>query len=159
MRIKKIVSGGQTGADQGGLNAAITLGISHGGWCPKGRLAENGTIPEKYQLTETSSSSYLRRTELNVKESDATLVFCYGQPLGGTKRTIEFAIRHSKPVLVVDFRHSLEENLYRVERWFSSLCVEDIILNIAGSRASKTPHLQRSVEAFLNTCLQKNTNG
>lgn len=47
-----IVSGGQTGADQAGLDAAINLGIPYGGWIPKGRLTEDGPLPEKYQLQE-----------------------------------------------------------------------------------------------------------
>lgn len=85
MKISKIVSGGQTGADRGGLDAAIELGIPHGGWCPKGRKSEDGVIPEKYLLKEMSSADYLKRTEQNVVDSDATVIFTYGQPTGGSK--------------------------------------------------------------------------
>jgi hypothetical protein len=46
--IAKIVSGGQTGVDRAGLDVALALGIPHGGWCPKGRKAEDGTIPGSY---------------------------------------------------------------------------------------------------------------
>jgi len=56
--IGKIVSGGQTGADRGALNAAIKSGLPYSGWCPKGRLAEDGTIPERYRLTETSTKAF-----------------------------------------------------------------------------------------------------
>ena len=34
--LKKIISGGQTGADRAGLDVAIAKGIPHGGWIPKG---------------------------------------------------------------------------------------------------------------------------
>ncbi len=89
--ISRIVSGGQTGADRGGLDAAIELGIPHGGWCPKGRKSEDGTIPLIYQLVETSSSDYKVRTEKNVADSDATVIFTYGKPTGGSKPTANFA--------------------------------------------------------------------
>ena len=75
MPIIKIVSGGQTGADRGGLDASIHCELPHGGWCPKGRKAEDGRIPDKYQLVEMSTSDYLSRTEANVVDSDATVVF------------------------------------------------------------------------------------
>ena len=89
--ITQIISGGQTGADRGGLDAAMALGIPHGGWCPKGRLAEAGRIPDKYNLQETSTKNYLQRTERNVIDSTATILFCYGKPTGGSARTVSFA--------------------------------------------------------------------
>ncbi|MDX9859226.1 MAG: putative molybdenum carrier protein [candidate division Zixibacteria bacterium] len=94
--ISKIVSGGQTGADQGGLNASIQLGIPYGGWCRKGRKSENGVIPAIYDLKETASADYRIRTERNVVESDATIVFTYGQPTGGSEMTIALAEKHGK---------------------------------------------------------------
>src|SRR5689334_22568523 len=78
----KIVSGGQTGADRGGLDAAIALGIAHGGWCPKGRKAEDGQVPACYSLAEARSADYRVRTKLNVRDSDATVIFTRG-PLTG----------------------------------------------------------------------------
>ena len=76
----KIVSGGQTGVDRGALNAAIALGIEHGGWCPAGRVSEDGTIPSRYEMTETDSADYPTRTQQNVIDSDATLIL-YEQKL------------------------------------------------------------------------------
>ena len=70
--INKIVSGGQTGTDRAGLEAAMNAGLSCGGWCPKGRKAEDGKIPDKYPLQETESADYFVRTEMNVKDSDGT---------------------------------------------------------------------------------------
>ncbi len=55
---KKIISGGQTGVDRGALDAAIALDFEHGGWCPLGRLAEDGQIPDRYRLDETDSPDY-----------------------------------------------------------------------------------------------------
>lgn len=72
MTITRIVSGGQTGADRAGLDAAIHCRLPHGGWCPKGRRAEDGTIPAKYQLRETPSKDYLARTEANVVDPNAS---------------------------------------------------------------------------------------
>jgi hypothetical protein len=70
--------------------------IPHGGWCPKGRKAEDGVIPPQYQLTETPSASYLQRTEWNVRDSDGTVIFTIAAKLaGGLKRTAEFANKHS----------------------------------------------------------------
>jgi predicted Rossmann-fold nucleotide-binding protein len=97
-RPKKIVSGGQTGADRAGLDVAIRLGMSHGGWCPAGRRAEGGQIPACYQLTETQSASYVSRTNRNIRDSDATVVFTFEEELsGGSKRTALVALGKKKP--------------------------------------------------------------
>lgn len=95
--VKRIVSGGQTGVDRGALDAAIFLGIAHGGWCPQGRLAEDGTIPPRYELTETNSSKYPIRTQQNVIDSDGTLILYAGELQGGTSLTLRFARERNKP--------------------------------------------------------------
>ena len=90
-KVEKIVSGGQTGADRAGLDFAIAHGIPHGGWCPKGRKAEDGTIPERYGLSETSRADYLQRTEANVRESDGTVIFtvvCVQSLRGSTDKAL-----------------------------------------------------------------------
>lgn len=79
----KILSGGQTGTDRAALDWAIAHGIPHGGWCPKGRKAEDGPIDGRYQLQETPSSSYVERTEWNVRDSDGTVVFSIAAVLTG----------------------------------------------------------------------------
>jgi hypothetical protein len=98
--IEKIVSGGQTGADRAALAWAIERGIPHGGWCPKGRLAEDGGVPARYKLTETFTSRYLQRTESNVRDSDGTVVLTISPILsGGSKKTAFLAKMHKKPVI------------------------------------------------------------
>ena len=61
--------------DRAALDFAIEHGIPHGGWCPRDRLAEDGSIPPRYELRETPSHKYAQRTEWNVRDSDATVLF------------------------------------------------------------------------------------
>ena len=94
----KIVSGGQTGADRAALDWAIENDIPHGGWCPKGRKAEDGVIDARYELKESTSASYLQRTEWNVRDSTGTVIFTLCAELtGGSKKTADFAKKHQKP--------------------------------------------------------------
>lgn len=101
-RPRKIVSGGQTGVDRGALDAAICLNIAHGGWCPRGRIAENGLVPHHYRLKETETSDYVVRTERNVVDSDATLILFRDILAGGTRLTYRKAVQHGKPVFLLD---------------------------------------------------------
>lgn len=136
-RVNKIVSGGQTGVDRAALDAAIDLGIEHGGWCPKGRLAEDGVIDAKYQLVELTSSDYAVRTEQNVIDSDGTLIFYRERLTGGTALTNRLAKRHAKPLLRV--RLDREVDCDRVLRWLSKHSIAE--LNVAGPRGSSDPSI------------------
>lgn len=102
MAITKIVSGGQTGADVAGLDAAIKLSIPHGGWIPKGRLTEEGALPEKYLLQEMPTASYPKRTAQNVIDSDGTVIFTHGALTGGSALTRKKALQYCKPALLLD---------------------------------------------------------
>src|SRR5947209_12411896 len=97
----KIVSGGQTGVDRAALDVALELGLPCGGWCPKGRLAEDGVVPDRYPLDEAPTASYPERTRLNVRDSDATLVLSWGAPQGGTLLTVRACQGQGKPHLVL----------------------------------------------------------
>jgi hypothetical protein len=141
----KIVSGGQTGVDRGALEAAITLGMDHGGWCPLGRLAEDGRVPDRYQLCETDSPDYAVRTERNVVDSDATLVLYRGRLSGGTKLTVQLARRHRRPCLRVDL--DAEADFEKVRRWLRRHHVE--VLNVAGPRESQSPGITATAMGFL----------
>ena len=106
--VEKIISGGQTGADRAALDFAIEHGLPHGGWCPKGRRAEDATIPSQYQLKETPSKNYSHRTEWNVRDSDGTVIFTIKATLtGGSRKTAEFAENHCKPCLHLSAETSL----------------------------------------------------
>ena len=99
---KKIISGGQTGVDRAALDWAIQNNIPHGGWCPKGRRAEDGVIPNRYVLQETESEGYMQRTKRNIHDSDATLIISLEAELtGGSKFTSEYARRIAKSSLHV----------------------------------------------------------
>src|SRR5271169_2276250 len=98
--LRKIISGGQTGADRAGLDFAIETGRDHGGYVPRDRKAEDGRIDERYNLVELSTSSYPARTRRNIEESDGTVIFSLERlPSGGTKLTWEHANKLRKPVL------------------------------------------------------------
>jgi hypothetical protein len=154
-RIIRIVSGGQTGADQGGLDAAIECGISHGGWCPKGRKSEAGPIPLRYQLQEMRTADYLARTEANVKDSSATVIFTCGALEGGSLKTAQFAGKHKKPCLHVDLDKVPSAEASRtVLQWLAQACPPECTLNVAGSRASKAPDLHKAVAACLTSVIK-----
>ena len=102
--IKKIISGAQSGVDRAALDFALKFNIPYGGWIPKGRIAEDGPLPDKYQLQEMPTSSYPKRTEQNVIDSDGTLIFSRGKPTGGTENTRKMVLKHKKQLLHIDLK-------------------------------------------------------
>jgi hypothetical protein len=144
----KIVSGGQTGADRGALDAATQLGLAHGGWCPRGRKAEDGVIPERYELCEHASTSYAARTDANVRDADATLLVTRGDPTGGSALTAARAAARAKPLLHLDLdATALADAADALRRWISEHQVRT--LNVAGPRESNCPGIGRDVQALL----------
>jgi hypothetical protein len=134
--LQKIISGGQTGADRAALEFAITHGIAHGGWCPRGRLAEDGIIPARFQLSETPRSDYAQRTEWNVRDSDGTVIFSIAAALaGGSQFTAELAGLYRKPCLHL----SRERDGGAAARKLLHFLVKHGIqtLNVAGPRQSQ----------------------
>ena len=147
--LKKIISGGQTGADRAALDVAIKLNIPHGGWIPKGRIAEDGPLPERYQLQEMRTDSYPKRTEQNVIDSDGTLIFSREKPTGGTAYTLEMVLKHKKQLLHIDLNHKTSyDAAYRILSWIEYNHLQ--ILNIAGPRASKDPAIYIDVFKILD---------
>jgi len=143
--MKQIVSGGQTGVDRAALDAAMEAGVPHGGWCPAGRLAEDGCIAARYLLRETTGADYVERTERNVIDSDATLILHRGELEGGTAMTRDFAARHGRPCLTVDLDRPGEPGT--LPAWLSRHHVE--VLNVAGPRESKQPGIYRRALDYL----------
>ena len=149
-----IVSGGQTGADRAGLDFAMRAGLPHDGWCPRGRLAEDGRLDPRYELRETPSASYAERTEWNVRDSDATAIFTLKRELtGGTKLTAEFAAASGKPLvhLSADDLGPLEAAV-KLKQFLAEHGVAR--LNIAGPRASQEPGIGDYVDAVLTIALE-----
>ena len=143
--IERIVSGGQTGVDRGALDAALALGLPCGGWCPRGRRAEDGPIDPRYPLRETPSADYPQRTVWNVRDSDGTLVLTRGRPRGGTALTLSMAREQGRPFLILDLSSPVDPET--VVRWAEEKGIS--VLNVAGPRESQQPGIQDETRDFL----------
>ncbi|MBI4516715.1 MAG: putative molybdenum carrier protein [Deltaproteobacteria bacterium] len=150
--ITKIVSGGQTGADRGGLDAAIALGVPHGGWCPKERRAEDGKVPKRYRLRETSAANYQSRTRRNVLAADGTVVFTKGPVTPGSALTVRIARSAGKPCLHLDMNRLGAAAEDRLREWITHHQIRT--LNVAGSRESLVPGIRKAVTKFLTASLR-----
>jgi hypothetical protein len=154
--LKKIISGGQTGADRAALDAAIRLGIPHGGWIPKGRIAEDGPLAATYRLREMPTGGYAERTEKNVMDSDGTLIISHGAPTGGTEYTRKMVLKHGRQMLHIDL--NLHTNLMDaaslVRDWIAIHNIET--LNVAGPRASKDSRIYELTLTLLTRLVQGN---
>ena len=166
-----IMSGGQTGADRAALDFAIEHGLRHGGWCPRGRLAEDGPLAAKYLLDETSSRLYSQRTEMNVRDADATVVFSIGpKAAGGTALTLAVARRLGKPCLHLcrdavprpampaavdtdDFSAVASRSAAELLAFLAAHQIRR--LNIAGPRASQEPQIAAFVRQVLEAALRR----
>jgi len=148
MRIRKIVSGGQTGVDRGALDFATGRGIEHGGWVPKGRRAEDGPLPPLYNMKETETRRYGERTRRNVLDSDGTLIVREGRLSGGTALTKILAQRAGKPLLVIDIsRAAFEDAAKAIRLWLEENTIS--VLNLAGPRESQRPGIYGRTRALL----------
>ena len=153
MPLRKVVSGGQTGVDRAALDAARSAGWPIGGWVPRGRAAEDGRIPDVYTgLVETSSPDPARRTRLNVRDSDATLILCHGELLGGTALTLATARHLHRPCMCIDLALvPAAAAAEQVRRWLAETKAE--VLNVAGPRASEDAAAYSDALAVLNAVL------
>lgn len=154
----KIISGGQTGADRAALDAALAAGVPCGGWCPEGRLAEDGPIADRYPLRELPGAGYPQRTRQSVVDSDGTLVVSFGPPDEGTALTIRCCHDASKPILVVDANVTpvvsvVPEVIGFVRRHGIKT------LNVAGPRASTQPQIYDYVLKLIRGLLTAVTSG
>ena len=150
--LRKIISGGQTGVDRAALDAAIKMDIAHGGWIPRGRLTEDGPLPAGYALKETAGSDYAERTARNVEDADATLIISRGALTGGSALTLRLARESKRPCLHIDLRQQAAFHAaLDISQWLADEKIE--ILNVAGPRASKDPHIYTEARKLLETLL------
>ena len=154
----KIISGGQAGVDRAALDAAIAAGLDYGGSVPAGRMAENGPIDQYYTLlTEIPHGTYKDRTERNVEDADATLIFTKGKPTNGTAFTITCAHKLQRPFLAIDLVDiSVESVVRKVEKWLE--LIRPQVLNVAGPRESKSPGIYVQALHILATIFRKIVN-
>ena len=153
--LSKLVSGGQTGVDRAALDVALRLGIPCGGWCPRGRRAEDGTIPARYPLAETPDTRYPQRTAWNVRDSDGTLVIHAGPRRGGTALTLRVARRQGKPVLTVDVDGN--PDAAALAEWIARSGIR--VLNVAGPRESESPGIGGRAVQLLEAALDPALSG
>lgn len=146
----RVISGGQSGVDRAALDAAIAAGLATGGWCPRGRRAEDGPISRRYPLRETPTRAYSQRTEWNVRDSDATLILYRGALLGGTRLTAALAMRYGRPRLILDLDTRPDPLIAR--EWIAAQGVR--VLNVAGPRQADAPGIYAQARSFLLTVLQ-----
>jgi len=147
--VEKIISGGQTGVDRGALDFALEMGFECGGWCPRGRIAEDGTIPHRYPLTESDSRKYQVRTRKNVLESDGTLILFAAELSGGTALTKHYAQQAGKPVFLYNLDAPTPHQ--EVRDWLKRYQITT--LNVAGPRESNVPGIAARTITTLNKLL------
>lgn len=150
--LERIVSGGQTGVDRAALDVAIECGVPHGGWCPRGRLAEDGVISPAYRLEETPEPVYAQRTAWNVRDSDGTVIFSVSPELsGGSALTRQLAETLGKPCLHLAAERDGRTALRRLRAFIRRHGIRT--LNVAGPRLSTEPgaaaFARRVLEALL----------
>jgi hypothetical protein len=147
--VEKIVSGGQTGVDRAALDFAIERGIPHGGWCPRGRLAEDGAIESGYELRETPDVAYPQRTEWNVRDSDGTAIFTVLPALtGGSALTRDLAAECGKPCLHLSQQRDEDSAIAKLRQFIQRYKIKT--LNVAGPRLSTEP----AARAFASQVLE-----
>ncbi len=155
-RAKKIISGGQAGIDRGALDACLDFKFSAGGWCPKGRRAEDGKIAKKYPLKETMSDKYEERTRLNIKDADGTLIIARSQITGGTLLTKKTAKELNKPLLIINSVDAQSDELtVNILKWMNNNNIQ--ILNIAGPRQSEWKKAHETSYRITANLIQKMT--
>lgn len=151
--IRKIISGGQTGADLGGLKAAKKLGITTGGMAPKGFKTELGSNPglaSIYGLTAAHTEDYSYRTAANVRASHTTIVFATKANSPGTKLTVKTCEAARKSFTVINpFDNNAAQMLTTFLAEINARYGGNLIVNIAGNRESKSKGIELRVEELL----------
>jgi len=152
MMLKKIISGGQTSADQAALDAAIKLGIAHGGWIPQGRTTETGTLPENYNLQEMPTDDYSNCIEQNVKDSKGTLIIFYGKLTGDLYRAERETLKHKHQLLGVDLNQTIAFHAASlVNDWIQLRYID--VLYVVGPGTAANPNAGKHTKLMLERAL------
>ena len=151
--LKKIISGGQTGADRAALDAARQSGFPIGGSCPAGRAAEDGVISDLYPLTEIEGGPG-ERTRKNVIDADGTVIFHEGRLFGGTALTLDVSVVEEKPHRVIDIGSTDPTEAEEIVAEFIEECSIGV-LNVAGPRASECPDVYDYVKQVISEVLRR----
>jgi hypothetical protein len=152
MILEKIISGGQTGADLAALDVALEYGIPHGGWVSRGRRNESGTLPDRYRMKELSSINYPKRTELNIVDSDGTLILSHGKLSGEPALASRLIMKHRRPSLHVDLQDLSEYKAAAIiKSWIETRAIK--VLNVTGPKASEDPRIYGATERILKSVL------
>lgn len=149
--LRKIITGGQTGVDRAALDVALAFNIPCGGWCPKGRIAENGPIPPHYPLVETDDAEYSERTRRNVSDANGVLVLYAHSLDAGTRHTLNLAADLGRPSLTVDLTR--EPDPADVLAWLARFG-KGVVINVAGPRESSSPGIYNQSVDYLRRLLK-----
>lgn len=149
-KISKIVTGGQSGVDRGSLDFARSRGVDVGGWCPKGGWAEDmttspGLLGSYPEMQETESDQVEQRTQWNVRDSDATLIFLADSLSSGSNLTADTAKALGLPHKTVSLN---DVDTEEIRRWIQSLDHVSV-LNLAGPRESENPGSYKKIQKIL----------
>ena len=150
--LKKIISGGQVGADQAALDAAIKCNFPHGGWIQKGRKTQTGVLPEKYHLIEMPAAGYKERIEQNVVQSDGTVIVSHGDLSGGADYSWKMAMKHHRPCLHIDLSQTpASVSSAEINTWIIENSIK--VLNVTGSRASEDGDVYKETAGIIEATI------
>ncbi len=145
----KILSSGQAGVERAALDVAIATEIDCGGWCAKGRMAEDGPLDAKYPVVETNTMSATKSSEANIRDSDGTLLLVWGKMAGPTLKTAAIAARLNKSLFIANM--SENPSVGEIEAWATKSKIK--VLNVAGQKASEVPDAYNKAFKFLKVVL------
>ena len=152
MILKKIISGGQTSADQAALDAAIKMGIDHGGWMPKGRNTETGTLAKNYNLREMPTDDYSECVKQNVKDSKGTLIIFYGKLTGDLYLAERETLKLRHQLLGVDLNQTIAFHAASlVNDWIQLRHID--VLYVVGPSTTINPHVGKHTKLMLERAL------
>lgn len=148
--LKKIISGGQIGADQAGLHVAKMFNLETGGWAPKKYMTKDGPNHDLRLLYDLKEhvGGYKERTWENVKESDGTIRFAFTFKSPGEICTLNAINHFKKPYVDVNFTDPIPH--FKVVSWLINNKIE--VLNIAGNARK---NIFKLVSEYLQIALTK----